>query len=110
MEDDKMDDVLKKLCLSAHRARFIEEKILTNIICYLSVEDFLKLEFTDRNAVMSLRNQCSTLSWCTTQRAVRTNKFVIINVLIKIDDGFSVKQMSNILCVSQRTVLRRMVV
>ena len=52
MENDKMDNVLKKLCLSAHKVRIIEEKILTNIVCYLSVEDFLKLGFSDRNAVM----------------------------------------------------------
>ena len=41
MENYKMDHVLKKLCLSAHRVKIVEEKILTNIVCYLSVEDFL---------------------------------------------------------------------
>ena len=69
----------------------------TNIVCYLSVEDFLKLGFSDRHAVMSLRIECLT------------NTFVITKVLVKIDDVFSVKQMSNILFVSERTVLRRMV-
>ena len=59
--------------------------------------DFLKLGFSDRNAVMSLRIECLT------------NTFVITKVLVKIDDVFSVKQMSNILRVSERTVLRRMV-
>ena len=53
-----MDDVLKKLGLSDHRARFIEEKISTDIVCYLSIEDFLKLGLTDRNAIMSLRIEC----------------------------------------------------
>ena len=60
---------------------------------------------------MSLRIECSTFGICTPQRAVGTNKFAIPKILIEnlIDDGFSVKQMSNILCVSERTVLRRMV-
>ena len=92
-----MENVLKKLCLPVYRVRIVEEKILTNIVCYLSIEDFLKLGFSDRNAVMSLRIECLT------------NTSVITKVLVKIDDVFSVKQMSNILRVSERTVLRRMV-
>ena len=55
MENSKMYNVLKKLCLSAYRVRIVQEKILTNIVYYLSVEYFLKLGFSDRNAVMSLR-------------------------------------------------------
>ena len=111
MADKKMYNVLKKLGLSDRRARFFEEKISTDIVCYLSIEDFLKLGLTDRNAIMSLRIECSTFGLCTPQRAVGTNKFVIPKILIEnlIDDGFSVKEMSNILCVSERTVLRRMV-
>ena len=93
MENDKMENILKKLGLPAYRVRIVEEKILTNIVCYLSIEDFLNLGFSDRNAVMSL-----TIEWL-------TNTFVITKVLVKIDDVFSVKQMSNILCVSERAVL-----
>ena len=94
MADNKMDNVLKKLGLSHYRERFFEEKIST-----------------DRNAIMSLRIECSTFGLCTPQRAVETNKFVIPKILIEnlIDDGFSVKEMSNILCVPERTALRRMV-
>ena len=111
MADKKMYNVLKKLGLSDRRARFFEEKISADIVCYLSIEDFLKLGLTDRNAIMSLRIECSTFGLCTPQRAVGTNKFVIPKILIEnlIDDGFSAKEMSNILCVSERTVLRRMV-
>ena len=112
MADNKMDDVLKMLGPSDHRARFVEEKISTDIACYLSIEDFLKLGLSDRNAIVSLRIECSTFSLCTPQRTVGTNKFVIPKILIEnlFDDGFSVKEMSNILCVSERTVLRHMVV
>ena len=70
MADNKMNDVLKKLGLSHHRARLVEEKISTNIVCYLSIEDFLKLGLTDLNAIMSLRIDCSTFSLCTPQKAV----------------------------------------
>ena len=106
-----MNDVLKKLGLSDHRAKFVEEKISSDIVCYLSTEHFLKLGLADRHATMSLRIECSTFGLCTPQRAVGTNKFVIPKILIDIliDDGFSVKEMSNILCVSERAVLRRMV-
>ena len=55
MADDKMDGVLNKLGLSDYRARFVEEKISTDIVCYLSIEDFLKLGLTGRIAIMSLR-------------------------------------------------------
>ena len=60
---------------------------------------------------MSLRIEHSTFGLCTPQRAVGTNKFVIPKTLIEnlIDDGFSVKEMPNVLCVSERTVLRQMV-
>ena len=111
MTNNKMDDVLKKLRLSHHRARFVEEKISTDIVCNLSIEDYLKFGLTYRNAIMFLRIECSTFGLCTPQRAVRTNKFVIPKILIEnlIDDGFSVKEMSNILYLSERTVLIRMV-
>ena len=40
MADHKIDVVLKKLGLSDHRINFVEEKISTDIVCYLSLEDF----------------------------------------------------------------------
>ena len=78
-----MDDALKKLGLSDHRARFVEEKIPTDIVYYLPIKDFLKLGLTDRNVIMFLRIECSTFGLCTPQRAVGTNKFVIPKTLIE---------------------------
>ena len=52
--DNKMGKVLNKLGLSDHRVRFVEKNISTDIVCYLSIENFLKLGLTDRNAIMSL--------------------------------------------------------
>ena len=90
MADNKMHDVLNELGLSDHTARFIWEKISTDIVCYLSIEDFLKLGITDRNAIMFLRIECSTFGLSTPQRAVGIKKFVIPKFLIEnlIDDGF----------------------
>ena len=94
MADNKMENILRKLGLSHHRARYVKEKISSDIVCYLSIEDFLKLGLTDRNAIISLRIECSKFGLCTPQMAVRTNKFVIPKLLIEnlIDDGFSVKE------------------
>ena len=57
---------------------------------------------------MSLRIECSTFGLCTPQRAVGTNKFAIPKILIEnlIDDGFSVKEMSNILCVRENSSMK----
>ena len=51
-----MNDVLKKLGLSDHRTKFVEEKILTDIVFYLSIEDFLKLGLADRNTTCHLES------------------------------------------------------
>ena len=43
MADNKMNDVLKKLGLSDHRAKFVEEKISIDIVIYLQ-KIFLNLD------------------------------------------------------------------
>ena len=57
MADNKVDDVLKKLGLSDHKVRFVEEKVSTDIVCYLSIENFLKLGLTDRNATIPFNRE-----------------------------------------------------
>ena len=59
--DAKMEEILKKLDLSVHSVRFVEEKISPDIVCKLSIEDFHNLGINDRNAIMSLRTACSYL-------------------------------------------------
>ena len=45
MTDDKMENVLKKLGLFDHRARFLEEKISTDIVSYWYLQKiFLNLD------------------------------------------------------------------
>ena len=41
--DAKMEEILKKLDLSVHNVRFVEEKISLDITCKLSIEDFHNL-------------------------------------------------------------------
>ena len=53
MAYDKMDEILKKLAPD-HRARFMKKYISTDIVCYLSIEDFLKLGLIDCNAIIPL--------------------------------------------------------
>ena len=81
MPDNKMGEVLKRLGVSDHRARFVEEKISTDTVCYLSIKDFLKLGLTNRNAIMSLRIECSNFGLCTLQRAVGTNLYLSLSNL-----------------------------
>ena len=46
--DAKMEEILKKLDLSAHSVRFVEEKICPDIVWKLSIEDFHNLGINDR--------------------------------------------------------------
>ena len=55
--DAKMKEILKKLDLSAHSVRFVEEKISPDIACKLSIEDFHNLGMNDRSAIWKLYSQ-----------------------------------------------------
>ena len=86
--DAKMEEILKKLDLSAHSVRFVEEKISPDIVCKLSIEDFHNLGINDRNAIMSLRIACSTFGSYIPRRSCHTNKFVIPKIFLrKFDSG-----------------------
>ena len=86
--DAKMEEILKKLDLSAHSARFVEGKISLDIICKLSIEDFHNLVINDCNAIMALRIACSTFGSYTPKRGYHTNKFVIRKIFFrKFDSG-----------------------
>ena len=58
----------KEVTLSNQRASFLKEKTSTDVVCHLCIKDFLKLGFTDRNAIMSLRIEYSNfgLYFCDT--------------------------------------------
>ena len=102
--DAKMEEILKKLDL-----RFVEEKISPDIVYKLLI-DFHNLGINDRNAIMSLRNACSTFGSYTPKRGCHTNKFVIPKIFLEnlIQEGFTVREISAIAGVSERTIYRHM--
>ena len=75
--DANMEEILKKLNLSAHSARFVEEKISPDIVWKSSIEDFHNLGINDRNAIMALRIAYSTFGSYTPKTGCHTDKFVI---------------------------------
>ena len=78
--DAKMEEILKKLDLSAHSVRFVKEKISPDIVCELSIEYFHYLGINDRNVIMSPRIACSTFGSYTPKRGCHTKNFVIPKV------------------------------
>ena len=108
--DGKMEELLKKLDLSAHSARFAEEKISSDIVCKLSIEDFHDLGINDRNAIMTLRIACSTFGSYTPKRGCHTNKLVITKTFLEnlIQERIRVREISAIAGVSGGTIYRRM--
>ena len=108
--DVKMEEILKKLDLSALSVRFVEEKNSPDIVCKLLIEGFLKLGINNRNAIMSLRIASSTFVSYTPKRCCHTNKLVISKIFLEnlIQEGFTVRETSAIAGVSERTIYRRM--
>ena len=81
--DAKMAEILKKLDLSAHSVRSVDEKISPDIVCKLSIKGFHNLGFKDHNTIMSLRIACSTFGSYTLKRDCQTNKFVIPKIFLE---------------------------
>ena len=108
--DAKIKEILKKIDLSAHSVKFVEEKISPDIVCKLSKEDLHNVGVNDHNAIMSLRMACSTFGSYTPRRGCHTNKFVIPRIFLEnlIQEGFTVREISAIAGVSERTIYRRM--
>ena len=108
--DAKIKEILKKIDLSAHSVKFVKEKISPDIVCKLSKEDLHNVGVNDRNAIMSLRMACSTFGSYTPRRGCHTNKFVIPRIFLEnfIQEGFTVREISAIAGVSERTIYRRM--
>ena len=101
---------MKKIDVSAHSVRFAEEKIPPDKVCKLPIEDFHNLGINDRNAIMSLRIACSTFGSYTPKRSCHTNKFVVPKIFSEnlIQEGFTVREISAIASVSERSIYRRM--
>ena len=82
--DAKMEEILKKLDLSAHSVRFVEEKISPDIVRKLSIEDFHNLGINDSNAIMSLNIAWSTLGSHTPKEVVTLTCLLLLRFFQKI--------------------------
>ena len=114
MADDVISTTLKKVGFSHVIANFTREKITPDIVLKLSLNDFQLLGITNRKIIMELRVECSVFGSDAPYKHPGdlgdALKFCIPKELMQdlVDEGFTVKEMSKLLNVSERTVYRRM--
>ena len=108
-----MSSVLKKVNLGDLAEKFWREKITPDLVCKLSVQELESLGVTSRRDIMALRIECATFGG-EALRKVQANcgapsftipKCVLENLL---GEGFTIKEVSTILSVSESTIYRRM--
>jgi hypothetical protein len=111
--DSDISNILKKLNMGYLVENFIREKITPNIVGILSSHDLQCLGVRCRNEMVLLRNECVNYG-CQPPTKIYHEagapkydlpKNVIEELLL---DGFSIKEISLLLSVSERTVYRRM--
>ena len=112
MADDKTRAVLEKLGLKHLIVKFNEENITADLVPKLSLKDFETLGVTDNGVIMNLRVKCCTFGESKPQKYASGGapKFLIPKEVLEnlFDDGCLISEVSNILCVSERTIYRRM--
>lgn len=105
----EMVEILEKNGLSASQINlFKEHKISPDIVTYLSLYEFQCLGVTDRNDIMKLRLACVTYG--RPKNAERNGRFDIPKLTLEslLESGFSIADVSQILCVSESTLYRKM--
>lgn len=108
-----MDTVLKRLKLEGLTKKFETEHITPDIVCKLSVHEMEMLGINSRSDMMSLRIECTKFGGEAPKKLEGTcgapiffiPKPVIGNLL---QEGFTIKEISSILAVSESTIYRRM--
>ena len=108
-----MDTVLKRLKLEGLTKKFETEHITPDIVCKLSVHEMEMLGINSRSDMMSLRTECTKFGGEAPKKPEGTcgapiffiPKPVIGNLL---QEGFTIKEISSILAVSESTIYRRM--
>ena len=110
---DTMSNILKSLNLGYLSSRFISEKVTPDIICKLSIYELNDLGLSNTTDVMNLRTKCATFG---SRPPIKINersgahKFFIPQCVLEnlLDDGFTIKQIANMISVSESTIYRRM--
>ena len=113
MADTKICSVLERLGLKHLIATFKSENITVDLVSKLSQENFKALGVTDHSVMMNLRITCCSYGGAQPKKNIRSvgaPKFIIPKDVLQnlIDDGCRIKDISSILCVSERTIFRRM--
>ena len=109
-----MEGILRDLHLEQLTANFQREKISPDIICKLSLEEFKVLGLTNISEIMSLRIRCASFGTAPPPTIPGTNggapRFDLPRDVLEtyLENGFHIKSISEMLCVSERTVFRRM--
>ena len=105
--------ILKKLHMEHLNPMFVAEKISPDVVCKLSLEEFKQLGLVNHSDIMKLRVSCSSYGGfrpIRDQKTAGSPKFVIPKHLLEnlMEEGFTIKEISRIISVSERTVYRRM--
>ena len=104
--------MLEKLGLCQFIPKFLEEKITPDIVCKLSSYEFRLLVIADSSDIMSLHVYSSKYGKYTLQKLPsqsRALKFIIPKYMLEnfLEEGFTVKEISGIICVAERTICRQ---
>lgn len=104
-----MVEILEKIGFNPGQINlFREQKITPDIVSCLNLYEFQCLGVTDRNAIMKLRTECVVFG--RTKNCGNTGRFDIPKQTIEglLDSGFSIKDASHMLCISESTLYRKM--
>ena len=110
MADLEMIDILKAQGLSECLELFRKEKITPGIVPKLSLADFQALGITNRQIIMNLQIKCCTYTSDVPMKVPGGNggapKFNIPQEILTdlIDEGFKIKDIANLLGVSEKTI------
>ena len=114
MADTAMVKILENLGLQDVIEKFSAENITPDIVPKLSLLEFAALGITKREIIMSLRIKCSVFGSSMPDKTHSSRggapKFQIGEYLLSnlLDEGFPIKDIASLICVSERTVYRRM--
>ena len=108
-----MSTILENLHLGCYSEKFTEEKITPDIVCHLSLYDFIKLGINNVSDVMALRVECTKygIGTPTTQRDQFGNlKYEIPKEVLQcyLEEDFKISEIATMFCVSESTIYRRM--
>lgn len=110
-----MEEILKNLGMGNLYTVFENEKITPDIVCKLTMQEMKYLGINDSQDMMRLRLVCINNGDVHKCKTIQTDslyhpKYNISKETLEnlIEAGFKISDMSKLLCVSERTIYRRM--